>query len=145
MNISITSRYALNLMIDLAEHDAGMPIRLREIAQRQEVSERYLEKIIALLHRAGYVKSTRGAHGGYTLNRNAQEYTVGMILRITEGRFVPVSYVGEERSGCKQRNQYETVRLVKQINDAVDGVVDTITIQNLIDWRNESRKAMQES
>ena len=141
MRITTKGRYALNLMIDLADHNTGVPIRLRDIAQRQGISEKYLEKIISLLHRAGYVKSTRGAQGGYTLNRETQEYTVGMILRITEGSMAPVLCVEEGHKVCEKMNQCVTVLLWRKINDAVNEVIDTTTLQDLIDWRDEKTKS----
>ena len=91
MKISTKGRYALRLMIDLAQHDAGGYIPLRDISRRQEISAKYLEQIVVQLSRAGFVTSTRGAQGGYQLARHPSEYTVGDILRITEGSLAPVA------------------------------------------------------
>lgn len=91
MKISTKGRYALRLMIDLAQHDAGGYIPLRDISKRQQISAKYLEQIVVQLSRAGFVISTRGAQGGYQLARHPSEYTVGDILRITEGSLAPVS------------------------------------------------------
>ena len=85
MRISTKGRYAIKLMLDLATNDNGEPIRLKDVARRQEISEKYLEQIISVLNKAGYVKSVRGPQGGYSLQRSPEEYTVGMILRLTEG------------------------------------------------------------
>ena len=94
MTISTKGRYALRIMLDLADH-IGQTIKLKDIAARQEISEKYMEQIIAVLNKAGYVRSTRGAQGGYQLAKAPKEYTVGMILRLTEGPLVPVECLAE--------------------------------------------------
>ena len=88
MKISTKGRYALRLMLDLAIHNTGEPVRIKDIAARQEISDKYLEQIISSLNRAGYVKSIRGPQGGYRLTKAPEQYTVGMILRLTEGSLV---------------------------------------------------------
>ena len=85
MRVSTRGRYALRLMLDLAMNNTGEPVRLKDVAKRQEISEKYLEQIISILNKAGFVKSVRGPAGGYSLKRKPEEYTVGMILRLTEG------------------------------------------------------------
>ena len=86
MRISTKGRYALRLMLDIAMNDAeGKPVRVKDIAKRQEVSGKYLEQIVSVLTKAGYLRSIRGPQGGYLLTKHPDEYTVGMILRITEG------------------------------------------------------------
>ena len=100
MRISTKGRYALRLMLDLALHNTGMPIRIKEIAARQEISDKYLEQIIAVLNKAGYVRSVRGPQGGYLLTRVPEEYTVGMILRLTEGSLAPVECLDLEIGVC---------------------------------------------
>ena len=91
MKISTKGRYALRLMIDLAMNDEGNPIRIKDVAMRQNISDKYLEQIISVLNKAGYVKSVRGPQGGYTLKKKPEDYTVGMILRLTEGSLAPVA------------------------------------------------------
>ena len=83
MKISTKGRYAIRLMLDLATNNSGNPIRLKDAAARQGISEKYLEQIISVLNKAGYVRSIRGPQGGYMLQRAPEEYTVGMILRLT--------------------------------------------------------------
>ena len=85
MKVSTRGRYALRLMLDLALNNTGEPVRLKDVAKRQEISEKYLEQIISILNKAGFVKSVRGPAGGYSLKRKPEEYTVGMILRLTGG------------------------------------------------------------
>ena len=91
MRISTKGRYAMQLMLDLARYNTGEPISLKDISKRQEISEKYLEQIISLLNKGGFVRSVRGAQGGYLLNRDPKDYKVGEILRITEGDLAPVA------------------------------------------------------
>lgn len=137
MKISTKGRYALRMMIDLAQHNNGLPVSLKDIASRQGISDKYLEQIISILNKAGYVKSVRGAQGGYMLRKDPSEYTAGMILRLTEGSLAPVSCVEDEEIACDQLESCATVVLWKRINDAVNQVVDGVTLQNLVDWQNE--------
>ena len=85
MRISTRGRYALRLMLDLATNYTGKRIRLKDVAKRQEISDKYLEQIISILNKAGFVRSVRGPQGGYALQQTPDKYTVGMILRLTEG------------------------------------------------------------
>lgn len=137
MKISTKGRYALRLMIDLAMNDNDEPIRLKDVADRQEISVKYLEQIISTLTKAGYLKSERGANGGYLLRREPSEYTVGMILRTTEGSLAPVSCVEEGESQCERSDSCVTAIVWKKINNAINDVVDSITLQDLVDWQRE--------
>ena len=128
MKISTKGRYALRLMIDLAENSSGNPVSLKDVAKRQGISDKYLEQIISVLNKAGYVRSVRGAQGGYLLKSDPETYTVGMILRQTEGSLAPVSCIEE---------QCVTSIVYKKINDAISNVVDNITLQDLVDWQSE--------
>lgn len=138
MRISTKGRYALRLMLDLATYNTGEPVSLKDVARRQEISEKYLEQIIAVLNKAGFVRSIRGAQGGYLLKRDPKDYTVGMILRLTEGDLAPVDCVSEENDGvCERKDGCVTIRIWKQINDAVNGVIDNITLADMLQWQNE--------
>lgn len=137
MKISTKGRYAVTLMLDLALHNNGEPVSLKDIAKRQDISEKYLEQIISVLNKAGYVRSIRGPQGGYFLAKNPEEFTVGMILRTTEGDLAPVSCVGSEGPGCDKILDCVTVKIWQQINDAINNVVDNITLSDLIDWHTE--------
>lgn len=134
MRVSTRGRYALRLMLDLAMNNTGEPVRLKDVAKRQEISEKYLEQIISILNKAGFVKSVRGPEGGYSLKRKPEEYTVGMILRLTEGSLAPVDCV-EDGTDCGRADQCVTVLLWKKLNDAINGVVDNITLADLVDWQ----------
>lgn len=137
MKISTKGRYALRLMMDLAENNNGSPISLKDVAKRQDISDKYLEQIISILNKAGYVRSVRGAQGGYMLKMEPQNYTVGMILRQTEGSLAPVACIEDDEIVCDRQRQCVTSIVYKKINDAISGVVDNITLQDLVDWQNE--------
>ena len=136
MTISTKGRYALRIMMDLANH-MGETIKLKEIAYRQDISEKYMEQIIAVLNKAGYVRSTRGAQGGYQLVRAPREYTVGMVLRLTEGSLVPVDCLEENAVPCEREGRCATVEVYRRIYEAVNGVIDSITLQDLIEIEYE--------
>lgn len=133
MKISTKGRYALRLMLDLAMNNTGEYITIKTIAARQEISEKYLEQIISVLNRAGYVKSVRGAQGGYRLAKEPVEYTVGMILRLTEGSIAPVECLDDIADECLRKNDCVTIHVWKELYDAIRGVVDNITLQDLVD------------
>ncbi|MGN0314907.1 MAG: RrF2 family transcriptional regulator [Fusicatenibacter sp.] len=135
MRISTRGRYALRLMLDLAMNNTGEPVRLKDVAKRQEISEKYLEQIISILNKAGYVKSIRGPQGGYTLRKKPEEYTVGMILRLTEGSLSPVECVEDDASGCSRMDQCATLMLWKKLNEAINDVVDHVTLEDLVTWQ----------
>lgn len=132
MKISTRGRYALRMMLDMAMAEAEKPVRVKEIAERQEISEKYMEQIMSILHKAGYVRSVRGPQGGYFLTRSPEEYTVGMILRQTEGDLAPVECLAYEGHCCERQEDCITFHLWKKIDDAIRGVVDTVTLADLI-------------
>ena len=134
MRISTKGRYAMQLMLDLARYNTGEPISLKDISKRQEISEKYLEQIISLLNKGGFVRSVRGAQGGYLLNRDPKDYKVGEILRITEGDLAPEACLDQNSMECEKRTGCATVRLWQMIDDAVSSVVDKVTLQDLLDW-----------
>ena len=133
MRISTKGRYALRLMLDLALHDTGENIALKTIAERQNISGKYLEQIIGMLTKAGFVKSVRGSSGGYRLAKAPEEYTVGDILRLTEGSLAPVACVEEGVETCPKAENCVTLTLWKQLNDAINGVVDHVTLADLVE------------
>ena len=131
MKISTTGRYALRLMLDIALTGSGQPVPLRDVAERQEISDKYLEQIVTQLGRAGLVRSVRGAGGGYLLTRPPAEYTVGEILRVLEGSLAPVS-CATDGSCCARMDRCVTVEVWAKIPEAVAGVVDHITLADLV-------------
>ena len=138
MRISTKGRYALRLMLDIAMNDAeGKPVRVKDIAKRQEVSGKYLEQIVSVLTKAGYLRSIRGPQGGYLLTKRPDEYTVGMILRLTEGSLSPVDCLEEGAPVCNRVDSCTTILLWRKLDDAIRGVVDHVTLQDLVDWSQE--------
>ena len=135
MRISTKGRYALRLMLDIAEHAKNDPVSIKMIAERQKISDKYLEQIISLLNGAGYVRSVRGPQGGYLLRKKPEEYTVGMILRLTEGTLSPVACVEEDAMPCDRMQECATYKLWKQLDDAICGLGDHVTLEDVLQWQ----------
>ena len=131
MKISTKGRYALRLMLDIALTGGEEPVSPRDVARRQEISDKYLEQIVTQLSRAGLVRSVRGAGGGYLLTKAPEEYTVGEILRVLEGSLVPVS-CAESKDCCGRAESCVTQEVWEQIAQAVSSVVDHITLGELV-------------
>lgn len=142
MKISTKGRYAVRVMLDLAVHNTGEHIKVKQIAERQGISEKYLEQIIAVLNRAGYVKSTRGAQGGYRIAGKPEDYTVGMVLRLTEGSLCPVACLEDAVNECERCDTCETLIVWKELNDAINQVVDGVTIADLAERQLAREEAM---
>lgn len=137
MKISSRGRYALRLMLDLAQNNKDEYISIRSIAEKHDISDKYLEQITTILCRAGFVRSTRGVQGGYKLSRPAEEYTVGSILRLIEGSLVPVACMEDEPNKCPRSEKCVTLGIWKQIDDAVSNVIDNITLADLVKQEQE--------
>ena len=135
MKISTKGRYAVRLMLDLAMHNTGEAVSIKDISKRQGVSDKYLEQIISVLNKAGYVRSIRGAQGGYMLRKDPKDYTVGMTVRLTEGSLAPVSCVDDDDMVCERENGCVTFYVWKKLNDAINGVVDSITLADLVEMQ----------
>ena len=134
MKISTKGRYALRLMLDIAQHCAEKPVSIKEAARRQNISDKYLEQIISILNNAGYVKSVRGPQGGYLLKKEPKEYTVGRILRLTEGSLAPVACVEEDAEPCERVQSCATYVVWEKLYSAICDVVDNITLEDLVKW-----------
>lgn len=132
MKVSTRGRYALRLMIDLAEHNPGEVVSLKDISKRQNISTKYLEHIVTLLCKAGYLKSIRGSQGGYMLTSEPDKYTVGAILRVTEGSLSPVTCIEENPNQCEHSGNCSTVDFWKGLNCAINDYVDKITLKDLL-------------
>lgn len=137
MKISTKGRYALRLMLDLALNDNGQYIKIKEIAARQRISDKYLEQIITMLSRAGYVKSVRGAQGGYRLTKRPEQYSVGMILRLTEGSLAPVACLEDEQNECARADCCATLELYKRLDEAIKSVIDNMTLEDLAELQRQ--------
>lgn len=141
MKISTKGRYALRLMLDLSINTGRQPVRIKEISARQEISEKYLEQIVSVLTKGGFVISARGPQGGYKLAREPKDYTVGSILRLIEGKLCPVACLETEENMCDRKKNCITLPLWEKLDEAINNVVDNVTLQDLIDWDKEkSRK-----
>ncbi len=139
MKISTKGRYALRLMLDLAVNGRENYVALKDIAERQNISKKYLEQIVPLLNKVGALRTNRGYQGGYMLAKRPSEYTVGDILRITEGSLAPVSCLDSEENFCDKSNDCITLPLWKGLYQAVNNYLDSVTLQDLLDDYDERR------
>ena len=133
MKISTKGRYALRLMVDLAEHRENGFIALKDVAKRQNISKKYLEQIVPVLNGAGLLITNRGNKGGYRLAKPPSEYTVGDILRITEGSIAPVSCLETEVNYCERKNCCQTLFVWEGLYKTVNEYLDGITVQDIVD------------
>jgi Rrf2 family protein len=142
MKISTKGRYGLRAMIDLALNSDNEPISLKNIAERQNISEPYLEQLIASLRKAGLVESIRGAQGGYRLSKKTAEISVGQILRALEGSLAPTDCVIENEENECEASDYCVTRVIwEKIHDSINKVVDSITLKDLVnDYMSKSAK-----
>ena len=132
MLISTKGRYALRVMIDLAEHQSEDFIPLKVIAERQEISEKYLESIIKLLVKAKLLNGLRGKGGGYQLTRAPEQYTVGSILRLTEESLAPVACLEEGAASCPRMASCRTLPLWQGLNKVINDYLDNVTLADLV-------------
>ena len=132
MMISTKGRYALRVMIDLAEHHSGEYIPMRDIVKRQQVSQKYMERIMTMLSKADFVAAVHGKGGGYRLNRKPDEYIVGDILRLTEGSLAPVACLECGAAECERADRCRTLPMWKDLNDKITDYFDGITIADLM-------------
>ena len=133
MKISTKGRYALRLMVDLAEHKDNGFTALKDIADRQNISKKYLEQIVPLLNGADMLITNRGNRGGYKLSKEPKDYTVGDILKITEGSMVPVACLENGAGKCERRNYCQTLFVWEGLYKLVNEYLDSITVQDILD------------
>ena len=131
MKISTKDRYALRLMIDLAQYNTGEYIALKDISRRQAISIKYLEQIVSLLTKAGLLKSVRGPQGGYKLRKAPTDYTVGEILRITEGSLAPVACLEQPEEECDRASSCVTREFWQGLYRTINDYVDKVTLEEL--------------
>lgn len=137
MKISTKGRYGLRMIIELAKNYNSRVISIKEIAEKNNISEKYLEQIIILFSKAGLVKSVRGAGGGYRLNVPPEQLMVGTVLRAVEGSLSPVDCVDLPDS-CPRSGQCVTIGLWKRLKEAIDSVIDQTSVADLIDENGEN-------
>lgn len=133
MKISTKGRYALRFLLDLAQHQSSGFVALKDIAHRQQISKKYLEQIVPALNKSGILIANRGYQGGYKLAKTPDKYTVGDILRLTEGSLAPVSCLDFEPMECERRNECITLPIWKGLYKAITDYVDGITLQDILD------------
>ena len=131
MMISTKGRYALRVLIDMAEHQTDGYIPLKEIAKRQDISEKYLESIVKSLVKGGVVEGMRGKGGGYRLTRSPDQYTVEEILLLTEGSLAPVSCLTPNASPCSRMADCRTYEMWKGLNELISNYFNKITLADL--------------
>ncbi len=129
MKISSKSKGAILFMMDLAKNNTGKPMRLKDVAKRRNLSEKFLEQSISILNTSGFVRSVRGARGGYLLNGDPSEVTLGMILRKMEGGMFSTETVDPDTVDV-------TAKVCEKIEDAIEDVVDGISLQDLVEWED---------
>lgn len=132
MMISTRGRYSLRVLIDLAEHFGEGFIPMKEIAERQGISLKYLERFIPLLSKSGFIEGVQGKGGGYRLTRKPEEYTVGEILRVVEGNFAPVSCLECGALPCEREAQCRTISMWKELQTLINSYFDGITLKDLM-------------
>ena len=130
--ISTRGRYALRVMIDIAENSNGKTIPLAEIAKRQNISEKYLESILVILTRGNLLLGQRGKGGGYKLVKTPEEYTIASILRLTEGSLSPVACLKPGADVCTRSAECKTLSLWKGLDDAINNYLESKTLADLI-------------
>ena len=137
MLISTKGRYALRMLVDLAEHQNDGYVALKDIAKRQGISKKYLEQIVPLLNKSDILRTNRGFNGGYRLAKSPHKYTVGDILRITEGSLSPVACLENDPIQCERSSQCVTLPVWKGLYRVINEYLDGITLQDMLDQQRE--------
>lgn len=137
MTVSTKGRYALRMLLDLAEHQENGYIALKDIAMRQNISKKYLEQIVPVLNRSDILKTNRGYQGGYRLAKSPNKYTVGMILRLTEGSLAPIPCVEQDPIECKRSADCAMLPVWKGLNQVIQEYLDGITLQDILDQQRD--------
>lgn len=132
MKISTKGRYALRMMLDIAAQGEGAVVPLKDISARQGISVKYQEQIVLLLSKSGFLKSVRGPKGGYRLTRSPEEYSVGSILRVTEGTLAPVACLDDTENQCNRCNQCETLEFWEGLDQIINNYVNQFTLADLM-------------
>ena len=134
--ISTRGRYALRVLVDLAEHSNGAYIPMKDVAERQDISLKYIEKIMPVLTANDLVEGMHGKGGGYKLNRAPEDYRVGDVLRLTEGSLAPVKCLEENAGVCERCIECRTLPMWEKFFDVINGYLDSVTIADLMRQNN---------
>lgn len=132
MIVSTKGRYALRVMIDLAEHRSEKYVPLKEVAARQEISEKYLENILKVLVQNGFLEGLRGKGGGYRLTRAPDQYAVGEILRLTEGTLAPVTCLEGKENTCPRAGHCHTLPMWEKLDTIINDYLDSVSLADLL-------------
>ncbi len=132
MMISAKGRYALIVMVDLAQHKADGYVPLKDIAARQGISLKYLESIMGVLSKAGYVDALHGKGGGYRLNRTTDEYTVGGVIKLTESSLAPVPCLEDGAEKCEREAECPTCPVWQRLYTIIDDYLESVTLSDLM-------------
>lgn len=132
MIVSTKGRYALRVMIDLAEQHSEERVPLKEIAERQKISQKYIESIMTMLSKNGFVDAVHGKGGGYSLNKKPEEYKVGDILRLTEGSLSPVACLEKGAAECPRKDKCKTLPLWTKLDELIEGYLDSVSLADLM-------------
>lgn len=140
MKLSTRTRYAVRAMIELAQNEGGRPLQLRTIAKRQDISVKYLEQLMAVLRSAGLIRSVRGSKGGYTLSRPASQVRLSDILNCLEGSVTTVECV-EDGDCCARAADCAARQVWMRVQQAIDDVLQSITLQDVVEMAREGKQA----
>ncbi|MFA7501585.1 MAG: Rrf2 family transcriptional regulator [Anaerovoracaceae bacterium] len=132
MNITTKGRYALRIMLDIAQQETDRYISVKEIAERQDISAKYLEAIASTLNKAGLLVSSRGKYGGYRLAKDPKDYTIGSILKQIEMKIYSVPCLKGQHIGCNKADSCETLPLWQLLDGRVDEVLEGVTLDDLL-------------
>ena len=132
MIVSTRGRYALRVLVEMAEHSSDERISLKEISEKQGISQKYMESIMTLLSKNGFVDAIHGKGGGYMLNRKPEEYRIGDILRLTEGTLAPVACLEKNAEQCPKQNVCRTVGMWRKLDELIETYLDSVTIADLM-------------
>lgn len=138
MKISTKGRYAIRMLLDLAKQKDGGYTALKDIAERQGISKKYLEQIVPVLNKSSVLQTNRGFQGGYRLAKSPDKYTVGMILRLTEGSLAPISCLENFPNECERSGECPTLYVWQGLYDCITDYLDNITLQDILDHEKES-------
>ncbi|MDL2214113.1 Rrf2 family transcriptional regulator [Clostridia bacterium OttesenSCG-928-O13] len=145
MKVSTKGRYALRMMVDLAVYDTGGYISLRDIAERQDVSMKYMEQIVSMLTKSGFLYSVRGPQGGYKLVKQPCEYSVGDILRVTEGNLAPVSCLAREVNTCSRAANCTTLSFWEGLSRVIGDYVDKVSLADLVAQSSTNSQLLEDA
>lgn len=140
MKISTKGRYAVRMFLDLAEHKNEGVIALKDIAERQNISKKYLEQIVSIFNTPSFIKSTRGVSGGYMLAKEPNQYSIGEILRLSEGSLAPIFCVEDESEDCSRSGECVMRPIWQGLNKVINDYLNSITLQDILDQNTGEKK-----